>query len=435
MQNGAWRQWVKPIGVSGAALSLLFSVTYSHSSAAQHDQRQTGARGEYVELALTEGPDVAHVGLILQSLLGDHALLALDMMRARVGVDEDLAQATNAALGRNTSDLQAAVTAVYGSAVAGEFATAWSAHVTALFNYARGVGNKDANAQAQAKSQLTQYEQAIGQVLNRVTRGRLSSSMLADAIRMHVNDLIAATDSFASGDFGGAYRTQRMAYAHMFEFGAVLAGGIAASFGRSSASLASPGWRLQSKLGMLLGEHVALTTESMRAAGGSAPSFQAVSDSMNANTIDLTQGIQVLLGRSAATRFAVLWAAHIDALISYAVGVGSHDSNRQTQALGRLSQFQAGLSHLLATATGSRLPAAALQDAFAMHDGMLREQETAYVASDFEKAHDVSFTAYKQMFAFAAQLAAAVASAQAANAPRGGAATGGGGMAAVVERR
>src|SRR2546423_13248188 len=44
----------------------------------------------------------ADLALRLESLLGEHSVLAANMMRGRIRGDEDFAQAANAALGKNT---------------------------------------------------------------------------------------------------------------------------------------------------------------------------------------------------------------------------------------------------------------------------------------------------------------------------------------------
>src|SRR5215210_5267594 len=52
--------------------------------------------------------------LRLESLLGQHAVLAADMMRGRIRNDEDFGQAASAAVTRNTDDLAQLVGALSG---------------------------------------------------------------------------------------------------------------------------------------------------------------------------------------------------------------------------------------------------------------------------------------------------------------------------------
>src|SRR5215471_5704833 len=47
----------------------------------------------------------ADLALQLESLLGEHSVLAADMMRSRISGDQDFAQTANAALGQNTDEM------------------------------------------------------------------------------------------------------------------------------------------------------------------------------------------------------------------------------------------------------------------------------------------------------------------------------------------
>jgi hypothetical protein len=87
-------------------------------------------------------------------------VLAADMMRGRLRDDPDLAQAANAALGKNTDAMGKLVAGAFGSQAAAQFTPLWSTHVTALFNYARGLADGDAAVQAQAKVAVTRVETA-----------------------------------------------------------------------------------------------------------------------------------------------------------------------------------------------------------------------------------------------------------------------------------
>ncbi len=53
---------------------------------------------------------------------------------------------------------------------------------------------------------------------------------VADNLQAHVDQLVAALDTYATGDFAGAYAAEREASAHMFMTGAVLSAAIAGQF-------------------------------------------------------------------------------------------------------------------------------------------------------------------------------------------------------------
>jgi hypothetical protein len=84
-------------------------------------------------------PAAAEASLLLQSLLGQYTVLAADMMRSRLRGDADLAQAANAALGKNTEAMSGLIGSLFGAEAKTRFAAYWPAHVTALFNYARAL--------------------------------------------------------------------------------------------------------------------------------------------------------------------------------------------------------------------------------------------------------------------------------------------------------
>src|SRR5881296_2009026 len=75
--------------------------------------------------AAAAAPSALDLSLQLQSLLGQHTVLAADMMRGRVRGDPDLAQAANAALGKNTDAMGQIVGTMFGDAARNQFATLW----------------------------------------------------------------------------------------------------------------------------------------------------------------------------------------------------------------------------------------------------------------------------------------------------------------------
>jgi len=79
----------------------------------------TGAGAGHASSSAGQSP--ADAALRLEALLGQHAVLAADMMRGRIRSDEDFGQAANAAIGQNTDELAAVVGALGGEQAAGEF--------------------------------------------------------------------------------------------------------------------------------------------------------------------------------------------------------------------------------------------------------------------------------------------------------------------------
>src|SRR4051794_38342815 len=75
--------------------------------------------------AVTSATDLA---LELQKLLGQHAVLAAELMRSRMRNDPDLAQSANAAVGKNTRDMAAVVAGPRGPPAPPGVSPPWAPH-------------------------------------------------------------------------------------------------------------------------------------------------------------------------------------------------------------------------------------------------------------------------------------------------------------------
>jgi hypothetical protein len=170
----------------------------------------------------------------------------------------------------------------------------------------------------------------------------------------------------------------------------------------------------------------------LRSGAANTSDFAAAGAAVDANTRDLAGAVDGLFGAAAARRFQALWADHVDGLMTYAAGVVERDAGRRQDALRTLDAFQRSLATFLATATGRRLAFDALAKAFLMHDQMLLREVDAYAAKDYQKAHDIAYTTYQQMFTLAGQLSDAFGATIKPRLPHGGVQTGGGGTAPRV---
>src|SRR5690348_4342171 len=94
---------------------------------------QMGGPGTPGALRPTAGESPADKALQLEALLGQHSVLAADLMRGRIRGDDDFGQAANAAVTRNTDDLTGMVGSLFGDQAATTFRGLWTEHVTALF--------------------------------------------------------------------------------------------------------------------------------------------------------------------------------------------------------------------------------------------------------------------------------------------------------------
>src|SRR3954469_4988076 len=96
-------------------------------------------------------PSAADLAIQFEALLGQHSVLAADVMRSRIRGDDDFVQAANAALGKNTDAMSALVGQLFGAATAKKFAPMWSQHIVALVAYAGALSDQDKDALADAR--------------------------------------------------------------------------------------------------------------------------------------------------------------------------------------------------------------------------------------------------------------------------------------------
>lgn len=369
----------------------------------------------------------ADLALQLEALLGQHSVLAADMMRGRIRNDEDFGQAATAAITRNTDDLSDVIGSMSGEQAGGEFRTRWSEHVTELFNYSRGLAADDAAIRDEARAELIEYEGELADYFSAASQGRLPREAARTAIFTHVDHLLQQADAYAAGDYRRANELYRESYSHTFQIGHAL--GTTLLPPDQAATLQEPSWRLRSELDRLLGEHVTLAVAALRAGATDSPDFTAAAEALNANTSDLTAAMGTLFGPQAGQQFMSLWADHVDQLVSYTAGVTANDEPRREAALGRLRGFESQLAGFLDSATGSTMHSADLAKAFLAHDEMLTRQVDAFARKDYREAHGLAYDTYRDMLGLARQLSDAFGESVAARLPQGGARTGAGGMA------
>ena len=374
----------------------------------------------------------ADLAVRLEALLGEHSVLAADLMRSRIRGDDDFVQAANAALGKNTDAMTALIGQLFGASTARKFAPMWSEHIVALFAYAGALADQDDAARTDARGELTEYEKDLGAFFAGASHGRLSVAAADSAVVRHVAHLTMQADAYAAHDYATADRLYREGYQHTYDLGGTLADALLPAADR--ATLRAPIWRLRSQLGKLLAEHAALVEDVTRAAVTNAPDFAASAQMINGNTADLATAMDSLFGSATARRFQSLWASHVEQLVAYAGATAARDTGRQAQARTRLHDVEQRLATLLATATGKRMSAPTLAAALQGHDQMLLRHADAYAAKEYATAHDIAYETYDNMFDLARQLADAFGATVAARLPRGGAQTGYGGLADVVGR-
>src|SRR5215217_3026083 len=184
-------------------------------SGSGHDQHAGGA----------QQPDASteDAAVQLQALLGHHSIVASEMMRARIRGDEDFAQSANTALGKNTDAMSDMIKALLGESAASQFKTLWTGHVTALFDYSRGLVETDLAVRKEAQSTLGHFEGELAEFFAAGAQGRLPAEAANAAVQAHVHHLLQQAEAYASGDYTRANKLVREAYSDSFGMGKVLA--------------------------------------------------------------------------------------------------------------------------------------------------------------------------------------------------------------------
>jgi hypothetical protein len=429
-----------PVAVAGAAHDSAAHDSAAHDSAA-HDSAAHDRAAH--DRALPDAPapsstaDVvptttADRAVLLQALLGQHSVLASDLMRSRIRGDDDFVQAANAALGRNTDAMTALVGRLFGADAAKTFGPLWSEHVVSVVEYGGAVAGQDDEARTRAREKIVKYERELAAFFAGASGGRLPQDAALQAVGVHVEHLTGQADAYAARDYAAADRIYREGYQHAYDMGGTLAGALLPA--GVGTTLRAPVWRLRSQLGKLLAEHAVLVEDVTRAAVTNTPDFDAAAAAVNENTRALVSAIDTLFGAPAARDFQALWADHVEQLVAYSAGAAAGDAARQERARTALRGFEQRMAAFLGTATGGRMSTGDLTAALLLHDQMLVRHADAYAAKDYATAHDIAYRTYEHMFELARHLADAFGSTVAARLPVGGAQTGHGGLADVVGR-
>jgi hypothetical protein len=391
---------------------------------------QPAARGasqtEASEHATRAGMDHSSAPLSgqLETLLGHHVTLVIRFMRATVSGDPGFVDTAHAALVRNTQDLTTALTPAVGAQQARAFGELWQEQVQSLFEYAAGVRDDDEGTRNRALDQLDLFIDDQSTLIAELTDGRLPRQRAADHLRDKISQLTAQIDAYATEDYVRAYELQRTAYALMFPIGTALAEAT-----QQTPTEPTPSDRLSSALAQLLGEHVELAIDAMRAGVEGAPEFEAAAGALNANTEEVASAMDSLFGAERAEAFNELWADHINLFVEYTVAVADGDEATKEDVAERFDDVINRFGVALADTSDGEVDAEVVEQAMTRHERQLFEQIEVFAAQRYGEAHDLSYVAYEHIRETANSLATGFAAAVGENLPLGGPQTGGGGTA------
>lgn len=177
------------------------------------------------QLAPGERPAPEELRSALGRLLGEHAGLAVDVMRAGVRGSPDFGAAADA-LAANSDDLTAAADAVWGPERAASFNEVWAEHIDLFVDYTVAVADGDQAAEDRTARRFEELAQRYAGLLSEATGGVLPTDDLVSSLTTHEQQLLDQVKAFASGEIGRANDLAEAAYNHMYGIADALAGAI-----------------------------------------------------------------------------------------------------------------------------------------------------------------------------------------------------------------
>lgn len=372
-----------------------------------HGSHNSNASAETAEMG-TATP-AAELRIALDTVLTEHAFLAVEAMRKGADGAEDFDQAS-AALLANSDDLTAAVASVYGEEGGAAFQEIWNSHIGYFVDYVVATGEGDQAAKDAALEELEKYKVEQSEFFDSATEGNLPAAAVKEGLDMHVDQLIHAFDAYVEGDFETAYMMERESIHHMSMFAESLAIAITTQFPDKfeGTNPDTPAIDLRATLNSTFTEHAGLAVMAMQDGADGAESFEQAAAALMANADDLSAAVGSVYGEEAGAQFAEIWGSHIGYFVDYVKATGAGDAEAQEQAKADLDEYIVEQAAMLDAATEGRVPAAALEEGLTGHVGQLLASFDSYVAGDYEAAYNSMREAWAHMTMPAAGLSAAI---------------------------
>jgi len=306
----------------------------------------------------------------LTGLLQEHVYLAGFAVDTAYGFGADSGEfeLAAAALDTNSVELADLVGSAAGDDNREAFLSLWRQHIGFFVDYAVAQAGDDQQARQQALDQLQGYTGDAGAFFESITGGELPADAVAQSLQGHIATLTAAIDALAAGD-AGAFDALKNAADHVVEGAAVLSGGIATAID-AEGDTNSQASQLRSGLTAALQEHVYLAGIAVKTAyahGADSPAFEAAAATLDANSVELADGIGQVAGPDNREAFLQLWRQHIGFFVDYAVATAGGDQQGQTQAIEQLAGYTGDAGAFFENITEGQLPADAVAESLRGH--------------------------------------------------------------------
>ncbi|MGI9027833.1 MAG: hypothetical protein ACR2FM_03265 [Candidatus Saccharimonadales bacterium] len=170
------------------------------------DDSDTATQTSQSSTAPTTVGKGADLRVALNNLEAQHVDLASAATRAGFDGDKSFAAAAGA-LSKNTDDLTAAITSVYGEPAGAQFKEIWASHIGFFVDYTVAAKAGDQAGMDKAVQNLNGYVEAISTFLSGANPN-LPKEAVAQLITEHVGLLKEAVDKHGAGDYAGSYDAQ-----------------------------------------------------------------------------------------------------------------------------------------------------------------------------------------------------------------------------------
>ena len=204
-------------------------------------------------------------------------------------------------------------------------------------------------------------------------------------------------DSMAPVSTGDPFADARTAAQHMPATAATLAGGFATALDLPGDAM-SPAAELRSGLTSLLQEHVYLAGMAVATAytaGPDSAEFGLAADTLDMNSVALSEAIGKLSTPEQEEAFLALWREHVGYFVDYAVAVKGGDTAGKDAALASLQGYTVAAGTFFEDVSGGALPAADIAMNLQMHvttlsaaiDGLAAGSPDAYALLQTAASH------------------------------------------------
>ena len=314
--------------------------------------------------------EAAELRSVLSGLLQEHVYLAGYAVDAALGFgpESDEFGLASDALDTNSVELADVIGDAAGSDNRDAFLSLWRDHIGFFVDYALAAAEDDDDARQSALDDLDGYTDTAGIFFEDISGGELPADTVTGNLDVHIDTLSGAIDSVAAGD-ASAFDDLKTAGDHVVGGGGFLASGFAAALDLDGDT-ESEASTLRATLTAGLQEHVYLagmTVKTGYAAGLESGEFEAAAGTLDANSVQLADGIGNLAGDENRDAFLNLWRDHIGFFVDYAAATAGNDEDGQARAIGDLAGYTDSAGSFFEDISGGELPADAVSDDLTEH--------------------------------------------------------------------